>query len=47
MLHHDGTRHVWIEGLPAMDLIASMDDSTNVIYLAFLVEDEGAVPTFR
>ena len=25
MLHQDGSRHVWIEGLPPMDLIVTMD----------------------
>jgi len=23
MLHQDGSRHVWIEGLPALDLIVT------------------------
>ena len=27
MLHQDGSRHAWIEGLPAMDLIVTMDDA--------------------
>ena len=28
LLHQDGSRHGWIEGLPAMDLIVTMDDAT-------------------
>jgi len=46
MLHQDGSRHAWIEGLPAMDLIVTMDDATSEIYSAFLVEEEGTASTF-
>ena len=38
MLHQDGSRHVWIEGLPALDLIVTMDDATSEIYAMILVE---------
>jgi transposase len=47
MLHQDGSRHVWIEGLPAMDLIVTLDDATSEIYSAFLVEEEGTASTFQ
>lgn len=47
MLHQDGSRHVWIEGLPAMDLIVTMDDATSEIYSMFLVEEEGTASTFQ
>ncbi len=47
LLHQDGSRHVWIEGLPAMDLIVTMDDATSAIYSAFLVEEEGTTSTFQ
>ena len=47
MLHQDGSTHVWLEGLPAMDLIVTLDDATNAIYSAFLVEEEGTDSTFR
>lgn len=47
LLHQDGSRHVWIEGLPAMDLIVTLDDATSRIYSAFLVEEEGTASTFR
>jgi transposase len=47
LLHQDGSRHVWIEGLPALDLIVTMDDATSAIYSAFLVEEEGTASTFR
>lgn len=47
LLHQDGSRHVWIEGLPAMDLIVTMDDATSEIYSMFLVEEEGTASTFR
>ena len=47
MLHQDGSRHAWLAGLPDMDLIVTMDDATNEIYSAFLVEEEGTDSTFR
>ena len=47
MLHQDGSRHVWIAGLPAMDLIVTMDDATSEIYSMFLVPEEGTASTFR
>ena len=47
MLHQDGSRHVWIDGLPAMDLIVTLDDATSAIYSAFLVPEEGTGSTFR
>lgn len=47
MLHQDGSRHVWIEGLPALDLIVTLDDATSEIYSAFLVEEEGTASTFQ
>jgi transposase len=47
MLHQDGSRHVWIGGLEAMDLIVTLDDATSAIYSAFLVPEEGTASTFR
>jgi hypothetical protein len=53
MLHQDGSRHVWLEGGPALDLIlgssprTTLDDATGAIYSAFLVEEEGTASTFR
>jgi len=47
MLHQDGSRHVWIEGLPAMDLIVTMDDATSEIYSMFLIAEEGTASTFK
>jgi hypothetical protein len=47
LLHQDGSRHVWIEGLPPMDLIVTMDDATSEIYSMLLVEEEGTASTFR
>ena len=41
MPHQDGSRHVWLEGEPAFDLIVTLDDATGAIYSAFLVEEEG------
>ena len=47
MLHQDGSRHAWLEGQAALDLIVTMDDATGAIYSAFLVEEEGTASTFR
>jgi transposase len=47
MLHQDGSRAVWLDGKPALDLIVTMDDATSTIYSAFLVEEEGTASTFR
>ena len=47
MLHQDGSRHVWLQGQPALDLIVTLDDATSEIYSAFLVGEEGTASTFR
>jgi transposase len=47
MLHQDGSRHVWVAGFDALDLIVTMDDATNTIYSAFLLTEEGTDSTFR
>src|SRR6202047_3167266 len=47
LLHQDGSRHAWIEGLPAMDLIVTMDDATSEIYSMLLVEEEGTASTLQ
>ncbi len=47
MLHQDGSRGAWLKGQPQLDLIVTMDDATNTIYSAFLVDEEGTVSTFR
>ncbi len=47
MLHQDGSRHEWLSGQPALDLIVTLDDATGAILSAFLVEEEGTDSTFR
>jgi transposase len=47
LLHQDGSRHAWLGGQPALDLIVTMDDATSAIYSAFLVAEEGTASTFR
>jgi hypothetical protein len=47
MLHQDGSRAAWLDGQPMLDLIVTMDDATNTIYSAFLVEEESTASTFR
>ena len=47
MLHQDGSRHAWLGGQPALDLIVTMDDATSEIYSAFLTDEEGTGSTFQ
>jgi len=47
MLHQDGSRHEWLEGQPALDLIVTMDDATSTIYAMFLVEEEGTASSMQ
>ena len=47
MLHQDGSRHQWLAGHDAMDLIVTLDDATGAIYSAFLVAEEDTDSTFR
>ncbi len=46
MLHQDASRHVWVAGLPACDLVVTLDDATSAIYSALLVAEEGTASTF-
>jgi hypothetical protein len=47
MLHQDASQFAWLEGMPELDLLVTMDDATGEIYSAFLVEEEGIVSTLR
>jgi hypothetical protein len=47
LLHQDGSRHVWLEGQPPLDLIVTLEDATSEIYSIFLVEEEGTASSFR
>ena len=47
MLHQDGSRFAWLAGEPQCDLIVTMDDASNEVYSAFLIEEEGTASTFR
>ena len=38
MLHQDASRHAWLLQAPPLDLVVTMDDATNEIYSALLVE---------
>ena len=47
LLFQDGSRHRWIPGLEQdLDLIATLDDATNDVYSAFLIEQEGTMSSF-
>jgi transposase len=46
MLHQDASRHVWVAGQPACDLVVTLDDATSAIYSAILVAEEGTASTF-
>jgi len=48
MLHQDGSRHEWIPAFEhPLDLIITLDDATNALYSAFLVEEEGTFSSLR
>ena len=47
MLHQDGSRHEWLVGQPALDLIVTLDAATSANLSAFVVEEEGTDSTFR
>ena len=47
LLHQDGSRHQWLEGQPALDLIVTLDDATSEVVSLFLVAEEGTASTFR
>ncbi len=46
MLHQDASKHVWLSGLGALDLVVTMEDATSEIYSAILVEEEGTMSSF-
>ena len=48
MIHQDGSTHKWIANLGYYpDLIVTLDDATNEIYSAFLVDEEGTFSSMR
>ncbi len=47
LLHQDASRHAWLGGQRALDLIVTLDAATSAIFSAFLVEEEGTASTFR
>jgi transposase len=47
MLHQDASRHEWVAGEPACDLVVTLDDATGAIYSAILVAEEGTASTFE
>lgn len=47
LLHQDASRHAWLDGVPPLDLVVTLDDATSEIYSAFLVEEEGTASSFR
>jgi transposase len=49
MLLCDGSTHEWIPGLEGQqqDLILIMDDATNEVYMAYLVEEEGTLSVMK
>ncbi len=46
MLHQDASRHEWLTGVPACDLVVTLDDATSAIYSAILVDEEGTASSF-
>jgi transposase len=46
MLHQDASRHEWVAGVAACDLVVTLDDATSAIYSAILAPEEGTASTF-
>ena len=46
MLHQDASRHEWLGGAAACDLVVTLDHATSAIYSALLVSEEGTASTF-
>jgi transposase len=48
MLHQDASTHAWLPGTNRKnDLVATLDDATNALLSAFLVDEEGTASSFR
>lgn len=47
LLHQDASRHAWLEGQPALDLVITLDDATSELLSAFLVPEETTRSSFR
>ncbi|MDZ3838715.1 MAG: hypothetical protein U0S49_15210 [Rhodospirillales bacterium] len=47
MLHQDASSHVWVPGLPTLDLVVTLDDDAGEICSAILVTEESTASTFR
>lgn len=47
MLHQDASRHAWVPGQPAWDLVVTLDDATGAILSAVLVAEEGTASSLR
>ena len=47
LVHQDGSRHQWLAGQPALDLVITLDDATSELCSAFLVPEEGTASSFR
>jgi transposase len=45
MIHQDASTHQWLEG-KVHDLVITMDDATNDVYSAFLIDEEGTNSSF-
>lgn len=46
MLHQDASKEAWLCGRAPLDLAVTMDDATNTVYSAILVEEEGTMSSF-
>jgi transposase len=47
LLHQDASRFCWLGRGLEHDLVVTMDDASNQIYSAFLVEEEGTLSSFQ
>ena len=46
MWHQDGSTHEWVPGCQ-WDLLVPLNEATTEIYLAFFIEEEGTLRSFR
>jgi len=47
LVHRDASKHAWLEGQPALDLVITLDDATSELLSAFLVPEENTRSSFQ
>jgi transposase len=47
LVHQDASKHAWLEGEAALDLVITLDDATSELLSAFLVAEENTRSSFQ